>query len=69
MNRWNLSKADECLMSFAAEPRRSIDREGACILEALYLMDQAARIVGGGGTPVLQMALLRRVAARLTEAS
>jgi hypothetical protein len=69
LNRWNLSKADECLMSFAAEPRRSIDREGACILEALYLMGQAARIVEEGATPVLQMALLRRVAARLTEAS
>lgn len=69
LNRWNLSKADECLMSFAAEPRRSIDREGACILEALYLMDQAARLAEGGATPVLHTALLRRVAARLRKAS
>jgi len=68
LNKWNLTKADECLMSFAAEPRRSIDREGACILEALYLMDQAARVVESGGTPFVHTALLRRVAARLTAA-
>jgi len=69
LNRWSLSEADDCLMSFAAEPRRSIDREGASILEALYLMEQAARLVEGGTTPVLHTALLRRVAARLTGAS